>query len=501
MPVLIVFLLALSLLPPRSAAAQRVRLRPALVEARAAFSAGQPEQAAALARRALDQDPTSVDAALLLGLSLEAQGRLPEAVAALAATARPLPAAARTALARLLPGAFPDELPPEQQAVLPGAGAAETVGATAFRVLTPEGTLPSPVADPKYHWSFTRRAAVYVGAARRYSVYYQDAADRGLAARIAELLGRLHGAAALLNPPVPRPAEVRVWLPRAGQAGGEQYRDSLYLFAAGVPRTDAEWVREVAHELGHLVLPSMSRFDAPEPMENGYLGERLLPKWLLDLGERVVWDGHVSLADYVRERAAPPRRRYLDAGPASPLRTDRGAAGMEYAIGMVLALEAQHGPAFLGRVVARNAGSGLESLLLAYREEVAALGAYRIPAELVVARQSVTSGMARGKLRFRRATYRAFLPSGPWRITARGDHLANTRVSLTGRRLSVAAGPGGELRGSITTDVSRWHTVQLETTAAGAALTEIVLTPVLSFADRAVAAARAGRNLPSAERR
>ena len=63
-------------------------------------------------------------------------------------------------------------------------------------------------------------------------------------------------------------------------------------------------------------LPSFARYEAPEPRENGYLGERLLPQWLLELGERTVWDGRVALAGWTghyflswRPRLAAARRR------------------------------------------------------------------------------------------------------------------------------------------------------------------------------------------------
>jgi hypothetical protein len=418
---------------------------------------------------------------VLLGLSLEAQGRRPEAVTVLAATGRAgwdgrsaFPDSARTALARLLPGAFPDPLVAELQAALPGAGALQTVGAVSFRVIAPDGMLPTPVTDPKYGWKFSCRAVVYVGPARRYSIYYQRAQDQGLATRVAELLGRLHAAASLL-PPASPPGEVRVWLPRAGQAGGEQFRDSIYLFAVQVPRGDEEWVREVAHELGHILLPSFARFDAPEPMESGYLGERLLPKWLADRGERSVWEGRVSLAGYVRDRVGPLRSRFLDLGPASSLRTDRGPAGMDYAIGLILALEAQHGPAFLSRVFARTAGAGLESLLLAYRDEVALLKEYRIPAELVVSRRSVTRGRSQGRLGFRQAVYRAYLPSGRWQIIPRGARLEGVKLRVNERPVAASGSSGGAPCFFLSTDVSRWHLIQLEAPRPGAALAEIAL--------------------------
>jgi hypothetical protein len=459
-------------------------LRSELGEARAALRAGQPGIAAALARRALDRDPADVNAGVLLGLSLAAQGRDQEAVAVLAATGRAdpdrrasaaLPPEAVTALAHLLPAALPDHLAPELLALLPGASPAGTIGTISFRVVAPEGAMPAPVTDPKYGWKFTRRAAVYLGDTRHCSIYYQEASDQGLAIRVAELLGRLHGAAALLGPPPP--AEVRVWLPRSGRPGGEQYRDSIYLFAVNMARSDSEWVREVAHELGHIVLPSFARFEAPEPMENGYLGERLLPKWLLDLGERTAWEGRVSLAEYVRQRVKPLRSRFLEAGPGSALRTDRGPAGMDYAIGMVLALEAQHGPQFLARVIRRNVGAGVESLLLAYRDEVAAAGRYTIPAELVVPGQSQTGEIAHGQLRFRRATYRAYLPSGRWSVTARGQGLEGLRVSAEGQRLSAAGGSGGESRFALATGISQWHLIQLEAREPDAALAEIQVAP------------------------
>jgi hypothetical protein len=211
-------------------------------------------------------------------------------------------------------------------------------------------------------------------------------------------------------------------------------------------------------------------------MENGYLGERLLPKWLLDRGERSVWDGRVSLVDYVKERVVPLRTRYLDAGPASPLRTDRSPAGMDYAIGLVLALDAQHGPAFMARLFNRATATGLESLLLVYREEVARLPQYRIPADLLVSRRSLTRGQLQGRLRFRKLAYRAFLPSGRWQITARGERLDGLRVSLDGRRLTPGAGSGDTIPASVATDVSRWHLIQLEAAEPDAALVEIFLS-------------------------
>jgi hypothetical protein len=455
------------------------------VQARAALRGGQPATAASLARRALERDASDGDARLLLGLSLEALGRAEEAVIVLAAGTRPPSEgagnggdsqAAAVALRRLLPMALPARLAPDLQAGLPGARPTGTVGSSSFTVVVPEGTLSSPDADPKYGWKYTRRAAVYIASSRRYTLHYQNGEDAAIAARVADLLGRLHCAAVGFAPRSTAPPEVHVWLPRAGRAGGEQFRDSIYLFAVQVPRSDGEWVREVAHELGHLLLPSLARYDDPEPMENGYLGERLLPKWLFDRGIRSVWDGRVRLAEYLRQRAAPLRTAFLKAGPGSPLRTDRGPAGMDYAIGLILTLEAQHGPELLARVIARNEATGLESLLLAYREEIATLRSYRIPVELVVPDRSVVRSIAAGRLPFRRAIYRAYLPSGSWTLTVRGVHLTGLRATREGQDLRRIRSSGREARFTLAMGVSRWHLLELETTSPGAALSEIELT-------------------------
>jgi hypothetical protein len=445
-----------------------------------------------LARRALERNPADREARLVLGLALEAAGREEEAVGVLASFSRSgseppsgaaVPPEATAALNRLLPSALPARMAADQLAMLPGAGAAGTVGAVSFQVIAPTSELLRPAVDPKYGWSFTHRAAVYMGEQRRYSIYYQEASDRELASRIGELLGRLHAAAVLLG--TPPSTEVRVWLPRSGQAGGEQYRDSIYLFAVQVPRSDSEWVREVSHELGHIVLPSLARFDAPEPMENGYLGERLLPQGLFELGERSVWGGKVSLADYVQTRAVPLRSRFLAAGPDSPLRADRGPAGMDYAIGLVLTLEMQHGPQFLVRVFHHTVGAGIESLLLAYRDEVAASAGYRIPAFMVVPAKSDVGGLLHGRLPFRRAVYRAYLPSGRWRLTARGAGLREVAVRVDQQPLR-ATGRGGEVETVLTADVSRWHLLQWETKAPGAALAEIEIRPAAGTTRRGV---------------
>jgi hypothetical protein len=210
----------------------------------------------------------------------------------------------------------------------------------------------------------------------------------------------------------------------------------------------------------------------------------------------------VRLAEYLRERAAPLRSAFLKAGPGSSLRTDRGPAGMDHVIGMILTLEAQHGPQFLARVIARNQAAGLESLLLAYREEIAMLRSYRIPVELVVPDQSAVRSIRAGRLPFRRAVYRAYLPSGPWTLTVRGEQLTGLRAKREGQDLRLIRNSSREPRFALTMGVSRWHLIQLEATSPGAALSEIELTAAKSPTGAAAGGStRAeGRNEPRKSR-
>ena len=87
-----------------------------------------------------------------------------------------------------------------------------------------------------------------------------------LAQTITHLLLRFSSyATAYLNRPPIGDEEglVHVYLCEMGPAGAEQYQDNIYVYDIGQPRTAAEWAREVAHELGHYLLPAVGDFDEP----------------------------------------------------------------------------------------------------------------------------------------------------------------------------------------------------------------------------------------------
>ncbi len=70
----------------------------------------------------------------------------------------------------------------------------------------------------------------------------------------------------------------RPWL-AAGQSDAAP--GDIVFFKMTEPRSEAEWVRELAHEYGHVVLPPFNGFTPPlEPYGNGILGETLNMIWI-----------------------------------------------------------------------------------------------------------------------------------------------------------------------------------------------------------------------------
>src|SRR5207249_4997524 len=132
---------------------------------------------------------------------------------------------------------------------------------------------------------------------------------------------------------VPAEAVVDVWLMHGGEPGAEELGNDIYLYAIGRERAPAEWLREIAHEYSHLVVPVVGPFTAPEKWGNGYLGERLFLGWLVAAEQTGVWGPHFDGAGYLANQVRPLRDRFLDAGPGSLSAARADAAAMERFIG------------------------------------------------------------------------------------------------------------------------------------------------------------------------
>ncbi len=148
-----------------------------------------------------------------------------------------------------------------------------------------------------------------------------------------------------------------VWLCEGGATGAEQPANApahLYFYDINNPkRTPLDWLREIAHEYGHLTLPGIDGFEGEvEPYINGHAGERLFLLWLLAhaLREAQRTPDHVAafkvspqdLAAYVRDRSYPALRSFLNEGPRSPLIDNPRAAGMEFLVGFLIYVERTH---------------------------------------------------------------------------------------------------------------------------------------------------------------
>jgi hypothetical protein len=307
--------------------------------------------------------------------------------------------------------------------------------------------MPAAVRDPKSNLPYPRLVRVQCrtgeDAPVRFAVHYLEPADEALALRVGGLLGRLYwlGQDYLGVAPgrsAARPAPLDVWLARSGRAGGEEYQGNIYLFDVAAPRAPAEWVREVAHEYSHVVLPLIGKYTAPEPWASGYLGERLFLKWLLaDNGMTDVWDEPIDGAAYVAHQVAPPRTRFLEEGPASLTLERRDQEGMEFAIGQVLAIEATYGPKILRPLFAalndpnpEKLGATLAAVLPGTGTALFSLdGRLSIPSR-------TEPGPRPGELK--RAAYWLCLPQGEWRLRLAGTVPPGTTAAVDGRTLERA---------------------------------------------------------------
>jgi hypothetical protein len=246
---------------------------------------------------------------------------------------------------------------------------------------------------------------------------------------------------------------VDVWLSRSGEAGGEEWGRNIYLFAIDDPRAPAEWVRELAHEYGHLVLPELGPFTRPEQWASGYLGERLFMKWLLlDNGVADTWNEPIRAQDYVALQVAPLRDRFTNTGPEG---AEADREPMNTLIGEVLALEAMHGPSVLRSLFSRFKRATPEQLaghLAALLREAVAPVSVDVTA---LAPDKTQRAEDAGQLRA--AAYRVFLPGGAWRVEAEGAP-ANAAVSLDGTALRRA---NGAWEARLDAPTGAWHLLQI----------------------------------------
>jgi hypothetical protein len=176
------------------------------------------------------------------------------------------------------------------------------------------------------------------------------------------------------------------WL-AAGQV--ESAPGDIMFFKVGTERAEAEWLRQIAHEYGHVLLPPFGGFQPPlEPFGNGTIGETLSTVWAaaatpefdIKVAPSTPIPALTSLADIrnqpgartqppttrpatpparpiplrdallnsVTRQAIPALRLFNAQGPNSPLLRDGSANGLRYLQGANLYLERVYGARILG---------------------------------------------------------------------------------------------------------------------------------------------------------
>jgi hypothetical protein len=175
-----------------------------------------------------------------------------------------------------------------------------------FKLMSQMNPQPVEFQDPKegltYIWwtyGFAHTTNLAPGQFKtRFAVFCQPASEIKRCQQVARLLLRLYEMCndrLKLNHTVETPF-VNVFLSWGGtKTGGQQLyftpsntngpapRLSLiYIYQTSTLNNPVEWVREVAHEYGHAILPEVKGYTTPEGWATGLMGERLFIRWIIE---------------------------------------------------------------------------------------------------------------------------------------------------------------------------------------------------------------------------
>ncbi|MFW6438203.1 MAG: hypothetical protein ACOCZ7_04230 [Armatimonadota bacterium] len=380
---------------------------------------------------------------------------------------------------------FPEEMEDGQGPIvkeIPSAGGQGAVGEASFNrtcygyVAVPEGEDLRMTAMVHYP------SALLSESGNDYS---------GLAERIAHIVLRTHcySRAAYGLPSADDQEVVRVWITESGPTGAEQYEDDIFVYDAGRERTPEEWLRQIAHEWGHHVLPMMGRFTEPEPDAAGALGEALFLQLLAHEAGLVVDDvwpseraeaainglwgnGEVALRDFLADTRKRTMDLWLAEGPNSQLAAGLDEDSFNYLVGMLLWVEAAHGHGMLRSTLLNAPGETPADYYYAYRQAIKEAagqgeitlyaGAYdpgastftAAPREGALRRENVT--LAAGD----RAWYPVYLLEGPATVRV-APGLRQTKLNLYVDEIGPLPIEGGEAV-SLGQREQGWHTLMIE---------------------------------------
>jgi hypothetical protein len=515
------------------ASADRAQAEALIAQARPLLDAGKYDDARPLLTQAVQADPQDPDAWVNLGFLDELQKNVETALAEYSRALSLFPGmiyAQQHFRGLFSGGRFPRRIPLGQLSLVPVPLTADEAHALTglptdpavrteqiayttgllypdqMRTNGPLLTLPLPGAGgagPTV--SFNRVCYGYTVApgasdlVMRVAVYYPSPTISGgdysaLAVRLTHWLTRVQAYYELhlgWSLPAP-PSAVYLCEPGPGDiAGAETFTNGVYLYKIADDRTPLEWMREAAHETGHLLLPKIGRFTAPEAWASGFAGERLAFQWLAQEAGVVagapwpapaaqdkltgLWAGApLPLADYLNKSCRPILDSWAQAGPAAPQLASDGEPGFWYAIGFLLWVQAAHDDAILAATLKNATGTNTADYLKAYQDAIRARlaakagylpvwsGALTLPdsklttppTESALRRAPVT--LAPGD----KAAYRLYLPAGAFQVTVQAPPGASLTVEIDDQPVPTESDKHETF--SLSTKEPGWHTVTLE---------------------------------------
>ena len=204
-------------------------------------------------------------------------------------------------------------------------------------------------------------------------------------------------------------ATMRPWTAIAGN--DERVPGEILFWQAGFERPEAEWLRELFHEYGHVTIPPIGGFRAPlEPYANGFIGETLGMMWAagepsqfaLKVGDKPatsnfaptravavavdvatanqspksdVADLRADIAAHLQTHALPARALFVAQGPNAPFGETGSQSALMYVTGLSVYLERVYGAPLLGRALSPLAQSARQTTSVAARRSLMRPGA------------------------------------------------------------------------------------------------------------------------------
>ena len=212
------------------------------------------------------------------------------------------------------------------------------------------------------------------------ALWPQDDKDPRVLAQLGPLMPSVNTGKTTLGAAPETTALMRPWTPIAGNV--DSAPGEILFWKAGLERPEAEWLRELFHEYGHVALPPIGGFRPPlEPYANGFMGETLGMMWaakapaefalqvqdkpaLSDFESRAIptaataaptdamqGDLRAGFAQHLQTHALPARALFVANGPNSPLAEAGDSRALLYVSGLAVMLERVYGAPLLGRAL------------------------------------------------------------------------------------------------------------------------------------------------------